>query len=307
MASLDDIVLVSEEDFAGTYSSRHQLKASVKELAASGITFPIRYTSPFFRQLSMVAMLVFLKGTLSLHSKESEGIHFDYSQTYAVKIYVADKLSPDWVGRKLSPYFSVSPGTNNVSIGMESKSWLNRPLARILYCMEVPTPEEHSTVKRLPPFISDLVSLSQGLEAHEAKLAHRLLLDACEAFFNIKTNFYFSRDFDWEFFLPGRGDKATAALFRNNILKLLRAAFQEVNFIRLGEPRKKWGGVSSAFSYESIIGLRSPEVEKLLTNYGRVLDLHEVLSQRQLLSDFYLEHRNSSVHLPETRQVALLS
>ena len=66
MVSLDDIVLVSEEDFASTYSSRHHLKTAVNDLASAGITFPIRYSSPFFRQLSALAVLVYFKGTISI-------------------------------------------------------------------------------------------------------------------------------------------------------------------------------------------------------------------------------------------------
>ncbi len=303
MPSLDDIVLVSEEDFASTYTSRFHLEAAVEELAASGIAFPIKYTSPFFRQLGMVATLVFFKGTLSLSSPSKDG-SFDYAQNYTVKIFVADKLSPKWVERKLAHYFSVSLSTDNVAIGQNKKSWLNRSLARILYSMEIPTPEEHSTAKRLPPFLSELVSIYPFLSAEEKGPAYTLLLDACEAFLNIKTNFYFSRDFDWQFFLPAKGDKGTAMLFRENILKLLNTVFPDVNFLRMGPPRKKGGGVSEAFSYDSIIGLRQPEVEKLLANYGHLLDLEEVIYHRPSLLDFYRAHRNGLAPSLEIQPVA---
>lgn len=300
MPSLDDIVIVSEADFASTYTSAYHLKSALEKLAANGITFPIKYTSPFFPQLNRLAILVYFKGTVTVvASKESEDDNFDYAFAHSVKLFVADKLDQIWVERKLAPYFSVSSITDNVAVGRNRNSWLNRPLARVLYCMEVPTPDEHSTAKRLPPFISDLVSFAPNLEGREGELAHRLLLDACEAFLNIKLNFYFSRDFDWEFFLSGKCNKATATIFRNSILKLLTTVFPGIDFLRMGEPRKKGGGVSIASAYDSIIGLRPPEVEKLLNNYGHLLDLEEVLSHRQPLLDFYLAHRDGSTPLLE--------
>lgn len=300
MKSLDDIVLVSEEDFSSTYVSSRHLDAAVSELAGYGITFPIKHASPFFPQLSRLAMLVYFKGTLLISSKKSEDGNFDYAPSYNVRLFVADKLDLGWVERKLAPYFSVSPSTNNVAIGPNKDSLLSRSLARILYCMGIPTPKEHDTAKRLPQFISDLVSFYPILDAQEKEFAYELLLGACEAFFNIKTTF--PHDFYWEFFLPVRSGKATAALFRRNVLRLLNTVFPDVDFWKMGEPREKAGG-STSF-YDSIIGLRSSEVEKLLENYGRILDLEEVLSRRPSVLDFYLRHKNGRVPSPEVSHIA---
>ena len=69
MVSLDDIVLVSEQEFEGAYSDRGRAKAAINRLNKFDITFPIKYTSPFFPQLNWAAALVYLKGKISVSSK----------------------------------------------------------------------------------------------------------------------------------------------------------------------------------------------------------------------------------------------
>lgn len=286
MASLDDVVLVSEEDFASTYSRHNSLEKAVERLGVTGITFPIKYNSGFFRQLNALAAMVYFKGTLSIVSKDNGFV--EYAPTYDVKLFVTDKLGHEWVKGKISPYFSVSEGSASVSVGNASVSSLTRPLARILYCLEIPTDSQHLTAGRLPSFVRDLaLTLPRFSEADRA-VARTLLLDFYEVFLRVKTTF--ANDFYWEFFLPIKKDIATATLFRNNLAKVLTAAIPEVQLDRLGAPRPRTRdpSVSAIDYYDSILCIKREGVKTIIAEYADTLCLAPLLVSRPRLQEFYL-------------------
>ncbi|MBI3036364.1 hypothetical protein HYY73_01210 [Candidatus Woesearchaeota archaeon] len=292
MKPLDEIVLVSEEDFTNTYGSRYHLEAAVRELAACGITFPIKYTSPFFRQLSALAVMVYFKGTLSVVGRDSGFV--EYSPTYAVQLFVTNKFGREWVNSKLSPFFSVSEGSNSVSVGNASVSNLNRPLARILYCLEIPTDGEHFTASRLPSFVAGFASMLPHLGENNKAVARALLLDFYEVFLRIKTTM--ANDFYWEFFLPIKKDIATATLFRNNLARVLTAAIPEVQLHKLGVPRPRTRNpaLSPIDYYDSMLCIKRDGVEALIANYADAMRLAPLLASKPRLREFYLQSRNGS-------------
>lgn len=289
MASLDDIVLVSEEDFASTYSNKYFMENAVEELAFAGITFPIKYTSPFFRQLSALAMLVYIKGTISIVDEKKNGE--EHAPTYAAQLFVGGKLDRGFVERKLAPYFTVSPA-NEIRVGLNGINRLNRPLARILHTLEIPTDSEHLEAAQLPTFMTELAAIYTGFRhSDERDLANRLLFDLCEAFFNVKVTF--NHNFYWEFFLPVKKDRLTASRFRSDLLWLFRQVFPEITFKRLGKPSQRNGQQDghSIVYYKSIISLQEEGTRALLSGYAKALDLEGVLRLNPKVNQFYLEAR----------------
>ena len=291
MVSLDDIVLVSEEDFASTYSSRYHLKTAVKDLASAGITFPIRYSSPFFRQLSALAVLVYFKGTVSIIEREEDGE--ELAPTYAAFLYPNNKLDIGFVNRKLFPYFSVSQANKTVAVGASEKTYLHRPLSRILHCMEIPTNAEHLEAARLPLFMTELAKMYPELGVKDDRvLAYRLLLDMCEDFFNVKTTF--NHNFYWEFFLPIKKDLSTARRFRSDIVWFFKQVLPEINFKRLGEPTPRMNSDGDKILYyKSILALREDSTKALLSNYSGVLDLESVVKLNPKVQEFYVTARHA--------------
>ena len=283
MVSLDDIVLVSEEDFASTYSSSRSLAAALKGLNDEGITFPIKYNSPFFPQLARLAMLVYFKGTVAVQQNEADG--FDYTPSYAAHLYVTPKLGNEWVKRKLQPYFSPANDTL-IGVGNSGTSHLNRPLARILHCLEIPTNDEHLVARDLPTFMTDLAVISKSGNAVGADVS-QTLIDMYESFLRVKTTF--AKDFYWEFFLPIKENKETATAFRRNIVWFLQSVFPEVKFRKLGEPRKREGGPKNEPTsyYDSILALGTDSVKTLLGKYGSLMDMD--FTGRPALFDFYIK------------------
>ena len=296
MTSLDDIVLVSFGDFASTYSSQRHLKAAVRELACEGITFPITYNSPFFQQLARLAVLVYFKGTVVVQQKEAKG--FDYSPAYAASLYVPPKLGNEWVKRKLEPYFSAAPD-DSIGVGSDGTSHLNRPLARILHCLEIPTNDEHLTAKDLPTFMTELSIISKSGNAVSRASVSRVLIDMYESFLRVKTTFV--KDFYWQFFLPIKESKETASNFRRNMTRFLQSVFPEVKFKELGEPRKREGGSKAEpiSYYDSILALGADSVKTLLSNYGSLMDMDDFFTGRPALSDLYVRATKGTVLLTD--------
>ena len=286
MPSLDDIVLVSEDDFASTYSRQSSLKKAVKRLEATGITFPIKYNSEFFRQLNALAAMVYFKGSLTIASKDNGFV--EYAPAYDVKLFVTDKLGHEWVKGKISPYFSVSAESTSVSVGNTSVSNLIRPLAKILYCLEIPTNGQHLTAGSLPSFVTDLaLTLPRFSEADEA-VARTLLLDFYEVFLRVKTTF--ANDFYWRFFLPIKENIDAATLFRDNLAMVLGAAIPEVQLHRLGVPRPRTRdpSVSAIDYYDSILGIKREGVKTIIARYADTLCLAPLLASRPRLQEFHL-------------------
>lgn len=287
MVSLDDIVLVSEADFASTYASDRHLLAAVDGLRKSGITFPIKYTSPFFPQLNWLAALVYFKGAVSVNSKVRAG--FEYAPTYQANLF-ANAAEKEWINSRIAPYFCYMPeifriGVKYVDGSDSDKTHLNRPLARILVLLGIPTAAEDFISPNLPRFMTQLSEFALKSQEHSSRYyTHRLLLDVYEAFLSIKTTF--THDFYWEFFMPVKIDKEISSGYRRNMISFLQSIIPEVNFRELGkngaEPRERRGGSQKAplTYYDGFFCLPAEGIRILLSSYARVMDLEHLLNGR---------------------------
>ena len=238
-------------------------------------------------------MLVYFKGNISIVEREEDGE--ELAPTYAASLYPNNKLDISFVNRKLFPYFSVSQANKAVAVGSSEKSYLNRPLARILHRLEIPTNSEHLEAAQLPVFMTELAKMypELGVTADRA-LAYRLLIDMCEAFFNVKTTF--NHNFYWEFFLPVKKDLPTAKRFRSDIVWFFKQVIPEVSFKRLGEPKPRMNpDGDSVLYYKSLLALRKGSTLALLRNYSHVLDLESVVRRNPKVHEFYIAAKQTRV------------
>ncbi|MEK6837077.1 MAG: hypothetical protein AABX69_00360, partial [Nanoarchaeota archaeon] len=82
----------------------------------------------------------------------------------------------------------------------------------------------------------------------------------------------------WSFSMPVKLDRATAGIFRRNVVGLLSAAFPGINFDTHSSPRERVGGSLSGpqLYYEGVIHLQPMQVKNLLNNYGPLLDIGQL-------------------------------
>ncbi len=287
MLSLDDIALVSEEDFASTYNDVRRASLAMERLNQHGITFPITYASPFFPQLNRLAVLVYFRGSLVVRGVPPE-------LNYAVHLFTNGRVSSDFVEGMIRPYFSAAsnPSDNRVSVcdgnTGNARINLNRPLARILHCLGIPTDSGHLVSGALPHFLTSLAaSLPELGTCYEAERARSLLFDACKVFLTAKATLV--HNFHWEFFLPVKQDEPTAEAFRTDLTCFLEAALPDIQFKKVGGPREREGrphGRPITY-YDSIVALNAKNVRLLISNFAHKVGLESLLGRRPPLTAFY--------------------